>query len=152
MKQPTVLWAPCGGTTERSLLELFKELVGAYSSKNPCFVLLRIANAVLDAMSCYPPNTLWGGAAAGISGPAQRFRHAQRARQWLNIPLGPGPGCRDAPFPPTLDVGSTRDARAQLNAQAFQLKTQRKSITITYNLRQMLIITQASMPCGMALG
>ena len=87
------------------------------------------------AMSCYPPTTLLGGAAAGISGPAQRFRHAQRARQWLNTPLRSGPGCRDAPFPPTLDVGSTRDARAQLNAQAFQLKTQRKSITITYNLK-----------------
>jgi hypothetical protein len=64
----------------------------------------------------YESPVIRGCSAAGISGPAQRFPHAQRARQWLNIPLGPGPGCRDATCPPALGVGSARNARVQQNA------------------------------------
>jgi hypothetical protein len=54
--------------------------------------------------------TIGGCPAVGISGPAQPFPHAQRARQRLNTPLGSGPGCRDAPCPPTLGVGSARES------------------------------------------
>jgi hypothetical protein len=71
------------------------------------------------AMSCYPPTTLLGGAAAGISGPAQRFRPAQRARQWLNIPFRSGPWLSRRPMPSHVgrgQYGSTRDESAAKRA------------------------------------
>jgi hypothetical protein len=58
------------------------------------------------------------------------------------------------PMPSRRWAWAVPEKRGRHETQDFQLKLQRESITIVYNLRlrQMLIITHAFMSCGMTLG